>query len=158
MAIRSQPTVTRPANTTAYDIGDVVGGAFQFTGISMGSGGGNRDLVVLSAALRVHVASIPAGMAGFTFYLYDATPPSAIADNAAFGLAAGDRANFLGSVSVGSPSDLGATLYFQSDIVNRPIRLSGAGLWGYMVTAAAYTPAGNSEEYVPELWLSLLPT
>lgn len=153
MAIKSQPTVTRPANVTPYTAGDVVGGAFQFTGISVGAGGGNRDLLIASASLRVNVTAIPAGMTSFRFYLYDATPPSAIADNAAFDLAAGDRANFLGFVDVGSPADLGASLYCQADMVNRPVRLAGTGLWAYMVTTGAYTPAANSEEYVPELTL-----
>lgn len=33
MAYKSQPTVTRPANVTAYNAGDVVGGVITFDGV-----------------------------------------------------------------------------------------------------------------------------
>lgn len=147
MAYQAKPTVTRPANTTAYTAGDVVGGAIAFSGI--GPFGG--DILITSAALRINVAAIPAGMTSFRLHLYDATPPSALVDNAPWDLPAGDRANYLGYIDIGSPADVGSTLYVQADQINRQIRLRTADLFGYLVTNGGFTPAGNSEVYVPEL-------
>jgi hypothetical protein len=147
MAYQAKPTVTRPANTTAYTAGDVVGGAIAFSGI--GPFGG--DILITSAALRINVAAIPAGMTSFRLHLYDATPPSALADNAPWDLPAGDRANYLGYIDLGSPADVGSTLYVQADQINRQIRLRTADLHGYLATNGGFTPAGNSEVYVPEL-------
>ena len=145
----SQPTVTRPANATPYTALDVVGGAIEFT--SIGPAGGNVRLV--SADLRIDVAAIPAGMTTFRLYLYNVTPPSALADNAAWDLPAGDRASFLGYIDIGTVLDLGATLYVQADALVKQVKL-GTGqtsLFGYLVTAGGFTPAGNSEVYTPGL-------
>lgn len=143
---KSQPTVTRPANTTAYTAGDVVGGAFEFVGIpSM------EQLLLTSGALSIDVSAIPSGMTSFRFHFYDRTPPSAIADNAAFDLPSGDRPYYQGYMDVGSPADVGSTLYCQVDSVNRHLKSGATGLWCYMVTNGAFTPAGNSETYRPSV-------
>jgi hypothetical protein len=145
MAYKSQITVTRPANATAYTAGDVVGGAFQFAGLPNAAG-----LLITSADLGIDVAAIPAGMTSFRYHLYNKTPASAIADNAAWDLPSGDRANYLGYIDVGSPADLGSTLYCRVDQVNMST-VTGDGIWGYMVTNGGFTPAGNSEVYRPSL-------
>lgn len=151
-AYTSQPTVTRPANTTAYAAGDVVGAAAA--AITFAAAGPSASHVVIqSADLRIDVAAIPAGMSSFRLHLYDATPPSALADNAPWDLPAGDRANYLGFIDLGSPADLGSTLFAQADGVAKKVKLAAAStsLFGYLVTAGAFTPAGNSEVYVPRL-------
>jgi len=148
----SAPTVTRPANATAYTAGDVVGGAITFSAV--GPAGG-RSVRVNTASLRINVAAVPSGMTTFRLYLYSVTPPSAIADNSPFDLPSGDRASFLGYVDLGTPADLGATLYSQTQPeVHLP--LAGADVYGYLVTAGGFTPAGNSEVYVPTLRTSAL--
>jgi hypothetical protein len=146
MAYKSQPTITRPANTTAYSAGDVVGGAFQLVGLPEG---GNRSLLITSADLRVNVAAIPSGMTSFRAYLYRTKPASDLADNAAWDLPAGDRADYIGYVDLGSPADLGSTLFCQVDQINKHIYSGPAGVWAYLVTNGGFTPAANSEEYVP---------
>ena len=147
MAYQAKPTVTRPANTTAYTAGDVVGGVITFPG--MGPYGG--DILITSAALRINVAAIPAGMTSFRLHLYDLTPPSALEDNAAWDLPAGDRASYLGYVDLGSPADVGSTLFVQADQINKQVRLRTATLYGYLASSGGFTPAANSEVYVPEL-------
>ena len=144
MAFKSQPTVTRPANTTAYTAGDVVGGAIDFSGIP-----NVRNLLITTCDLRIHVTAIPAGMTSFRLHLYNVTPPSAIADNAAWDLPSGDRSAYLGYIDLGSPADVGSTLYAQVDQVNKQLRTGGTGLHGYLVTNGGFTPAANSEVYVP---------
>jgi hypothetical protein len=145
MAYKSKSTLTRPADTTAYAAGDVVaGGAFKLKGMPVNK----YDLMITSVALAIHVTSIPAGMASFTLHLYNADPPSALPDNAAWDLPAGDRDNYLGSISMGSPVDVGSTLYVGTDQVNKQIRAGDNGVWGYLVTNAAYTPTSAAVKTV----------
>lgn len=148
MAYKSQPTVTRPADTTAYTAGDVVGGVIPFDGMR-----GAGSLLLTAASLRIHVAAIPAGMTSFRLHLYDKSPPSALADNAAWTLAGADRDDYLGFVDVGSPAAQAGTLFAQVDGLNKHvISDTNSGLFGYLVTNGAFTPAGNSEVYVPALF------
>lgn len=148
----AQPTVTRPANTTAYSIGDVVGGAITFaTGLTSG-----QHAMITGADLQYQITAIPSGMTSFRLHLYDVTPPSAIADNAAWtGTTAGDKTAYLGYIDLGSPALFGSGFcYCQIDNVNRKIKLNGsANLFGYLVTNTAYTPAANSEVILPRLHL-----
>jgi len=98
-----QPTVTRPANVTAYTAGDVVGGAFQ---ISTGMTSGQR-IMLLGADIQYQVAALPTGMTTFTLHFYNVTPPSAIADNAPWTFGSTDRASYLGFVTLGAFAALG---------------------------------------------------
>jgi len=145
-----QATITRPANTTAYTANDVVGGAITFaTGLTSG-----QHAIILGADLMPQISAIPSGMTSFRLYLYDVTPPSAVADNGAFDLPSGDRASFLGYIDLGSPADLGSTCFCQVDGVNKKIKLNGsANLFGYLVTNGGFTPAANSEVYLLRLQL-----
>lgn len=144
----SAVTITRPANATAYTAGDVLGGAIEFQNINLGLRGNNDgDILITSAELEADVAAVPSGMAAFNLYLYSVTPPSAVADNGAFDIPAGDRASFIGKIAVGTPVDEGSTLYIRTDQINAHIKPAGTSVFGYLVTAAGFTPAGNSEVY-----------
>jgi hypothetical protein len=146
-AFNAATTITRPANTTAYSAGDVVGGAITFA--NMGTSGGR--IMLTSSQLELDIAVIPTGMTSFFVALYSVTPPSALADNAAWDLPSGDRASYLGIVQLGTPVDLGSTLYVEQNIINKQIKLAGTSVFGYLVTATGYTPAANSEVYVCSL-------
>lgn len=149
-ASRAQATVTRAANVTPYTAGDVVGGVITFPAIGLAG----AHTMLTSGSLRIDISAIPAGMDGFRLYIYSATPPSALADNAAWDLPSGDRTAFIGYIDLGSPADLGSTLFVQVDAINRQIKLGAAetALYGYLVTSAGFTPAANSEVYVPTLY------
>jgi hypothetical protein len=137
--------ITRPANVTAYSANDVVGGAITFP--TMGPSGGGQ-VMITSTKFELDIAALPSGMSSFYLYLYNVTPPSAIADNGAFDIPSGDRASFLGKILLGVPVDEGSTLFVQSDQINAQITVpSGASVFGYLVTTAGYTPAANSEVY-----------
>lgn len=142
---RSKVTITRPANADAYTAGDTVGGVFEIPLVA------GRDALITSVDLQPQIAAIPVGMTSFRLHLYDVTPPSAIADNAAWTLPADDRASYLGYVDLGSPADVGATLFTQVDQVNKQIRTQSSSIFGYLVTNGGFTPAGNSEVYVLNL-------
>jgi hypothetical protein len=151
MGYKSRPTVTRPANTTAYTAGDVVGGVIEFTGV--GAYGGSS--IIVSASLQIDVAAIPTGMTSFRLHLYDTTPPSALADNAPWNLPSGDQPYYLGYIDLGSPAAMGATpatLFTQADGILKEVNLvSGRSVFAYLVSAGGFTPAANSEVYLPTL-------
>lgn len=74
-------------------------------------------------------------------YLYNVTPPSAYADDAAWDLPSGDRASFLGYVDLGTAVDLGATQWVESHGINKTVKLSGTSVFGYLVNLTTLTPA-----------------
>jgi len=135
--------VTRPANVTAYTAVDTVGGALTFASI----GPSASTIMITGAQLEPRIASIPSGMTSFRLYLYNVTPPSAVADNGAWDLPSGDRESFLGFIDLGSPADLGATCYVEVNNINKQIKLDGTSLFAYLVTTGGFTPANNSEVY-----------
>lgn len=139
-------TVTRPANATAYTANDVVGATAAAIDLGVvGPSGG--EILIKAVALEIDVVAVPAGMTTFRLALYSVTPPSALADNAAFDIPSGDRASFLGFVTIGTPVDEGATLYVEANEINKRVTLAGTHLFAYLVTAGGFTPAGNSEVY-----------
>lgn len=137
--------LTRTADTNAYTANDVVGAATGSTAAltfaSMGVAGGN--VMITGATLEVDASAIPSGMTSFDLHLYSVTPPSALGDNAAFDLPSGDRASYLGKISLGSPADLGSTLWSDQTQINKQVKLAAASttLFAYLVTVGAYTPA-----------------
>lgn len=146
-AFKSATTVTRPANATPYTANDVLGAAaaaITFANIAPSAGG---EIIITGTELEIDVAAVPTGMTSFRLYLYSVTPPSALADNAAWDLASGDRASFLGYVDLGTPVDLGSTLYVRTDAISAQFTAAGSSLFGYLVTNGGFTPAGNSEVY-----------
>lgn len=147
-AYRSSAALTRPANTTAYAAGDVVGGVLTFPA----AGKLGTNVLLTTADMQVHTASLPSGMLGFRLYLYNVAPPSAYADNALWDLPSTDRAGFLGYLEFATPVDMGSTLYVQSDVINKQLALESSSLFGYLVTLGAFTPAANSEVYVPSIY------
>lgn len=136
-------TITRPANVTAYTANDVVGGAIDLGVLGPSAGA----VMINSVQLEADIAAIPAGQTSWILYLYNVTPPSAIADNGAFDLGSGDRASFLGSIAITTLVDLGSTLYVDIPNVSKQVRLSGTHLFGYLVTVGGFTPNANSEVY-----------
>lgn len=140
----AQTTITRPADTTAYTAGDVVGAtaaAIKFTNIGDALG----HIIITDADLRIDVSSVPAGMTTFRLHLYNVTPPSALADNAAWDLPAGDRAAYLGYIDFDTPVDLGSTLFVSMTAINKKLKLGlTSSIFGYLVTTAGWTPSSAS--------------
>lgn len=138
-----QITVTRTADTNAYTAGDVIGpatgstAAIEFPGI----GFANNHGIIMDTDLRIDLAAVPATMTSFRLHLYSVTPPSALGDNVAWDLPAGDRASYLGYVDLGTPVDVGSTLFVQTSGVNKKFALGATGsIFGYLITNGAYTP------------------
>lgn len=140
-----QVSSTRPANTDVYAANDAVGSTaavWKFNKI--GPAGGK--IIVTSVSLRINLTAVTSGMTSFKLYLYRATPPSALADNAAWTLHADDLSVYAGSISLGSPAlpaASSAAILVESDAINKQFFLAPgcSDLYGYLVTAGTYTPA-----------------
>jgi hypothetical protein len=147
LAYESTATITRAANTTAYTANDVYGTVFELANI--GAIGGYVFLSSLD--IIFNITALPSGMGTFAVYLYSATPPSAITDNLPYSLGSGDRATIItlnGLNLIASLARGGGSVVAESLNINQLFKLAtgSTSLWGYLVTASAFTPAANSEE------------
>lgn len=145
-------SITRPSNITAYEAKDVIGKADSVTPAAAGSAvlkfaditslGG--VLKIVGADLMVHTAAVIAGMANFTLHLYDSEPEAKL-DGATWDLTAADRAKYLGSISLGTPVDVGATLFVETNGLAKQVKLAEAGgdLYGVLVTDGAFVPTSG---------------
>lgn len=143
-------TFDRPANTTAYTAGDVVGPAtttdalFELLGIGERATLGTSALLI-SAQLLINAASVPSGMSTFRAHFYSGKP-SARVDNAAFTLTWTDAPLYLGYVDFPTPAVVGSVLQSSLDGINKllPIPAGSSALWMALETRGAYTPASGT--------------
>jgi hypothetical protein len=141
MTIAYSSTATFTAVAAAIGAGDVMAGAKEFPGI----GGVHSPTYIkfVSSHFMIAHTALVASEAAYTLHLYSVTPPSAIADNAAWDIPVADRTVYLGGFTLGTPVDLGATCFVetaQTKIVRVP---AGGSLWAYLVTAAGITPTAT---------------
>lgn len=147
----SAVALTRTADTVLYTANDVPGidnggsaGAAALTFASIGDDEGG-NILIINSTLRIDLSSVTSGMTSFRLHLYNATPPSALLDNAAWDLPSGDRSAYLGYIDLGTPVDMGSTLFAQQETINKPFVVpSGGALYGYLVTIGSYTPASGT--------------
>lgn len=139
-------TLTRTADTNVYAANDVLGAATGSTAAltfaSMGPSA--KEVIITSASLEIDRNAIISGETSYILYLYTITPPSALGDNTAWDLPSGDRASFLGAINLGSPVDLGSTLFVEANGINKQIKLAGTSIFAYLVTVGGYTPASGT--------------
>ncbi len=140
----------RPNDTSIYAAADVIGPATTYTGAMtfIPKRATNTkfwlpdsEVMITSASLEIDKTAIISGETSYLLYLYNVAPPSVYADNAAWDLAAGDRPSFLGAVNLGTPVDIGSTVFVETNSINKQITLLSGELWGYLVTVGTYTPA-----------------
>jgi hypothetical protein len=152
-AYRTTATITRPSNTTAYTAGDVIGVADSGTAANAGDaiitlsniGPSGGYVLLQSVRLMIGASSVPAGMGAFRLHLYMASP-TAILDNAAFDLVAGDVGKYAGYIDLPAPQDLGSILVTQADYCGTAIKLDAASttLYAELETRGAFTPASGT--------------
>ena len=125
----------------AYGAGDLVSVAQEFA-FSYADGSrvpGGSLIRVLTAVTKIDQTAVISGETSYTLQLYNVTPPSAQADNAAWTLASGDLSAYRGSIALGTPVDLGAACFVKTGGLTEDIRLQGTSLFGQLVTAGAFT-------------------
>jgi hypothetical protein len=131
--------VTRPTNTNTYGANDVVGAAaaaMEFANV-----GAAGEYLVTGVSLRFDLAAVPATMTSFVLHLYNATPPSAPADEATFSLSASDAPKYLGAIPISAPVDYGDILYIEMSGLAKQVKLVSSSLWGVLVTVGTYAGA-----------------
>lgn len=133
---------TRPSNATPYSINDTVSGVITLSNFGPSGGG---EIVVVGTRFEIDINAVPAGMSNLVAYLYNASPASAYAENAAWDLPSGDRSAFIGKIDLGTPVDLGSTLYVQQDgFLGQFTVPSGGTVYAYIVTPSAFTPVTDA--------------
>ena len=126
----------------AYLANDVIEGAKAFALVGPTSGGA---IIITNTRLRVDAAAVISGETSYTLQLYTVTPPSALADNAAWDLPSGDRASYVGAIALGTVVDVGSTLWVEQTGLTKQITVpSGGSLFGYLVTNGAFTAAATA--------------
>lgn len=99
----------------SHTAGDVNGGAQQFSSVGVAG----TSIMVLSASVRIDGATAEA--TSWALYLFTVTPPSALADDAAFLLPSVDRASFVARIDIGTAVDIGDTQFVKTNMINEPI-------------------------------------
>ena len=127
------PQATFTPAASAHTTPAVVGGAQQFTQ----AGQVGQSVTILGCSLRIDGAL---ETSTWQVHLYDATPPSALADAAGFAIPSGDRANYLGFLSLAQTVLYTNTQWIENNNIWKPIRLSHGGLYGYLVNGTTLTP------------------
>ncbi len=120
---------------SSHTAGDSVGVAAEFA-LAAPAGGG---IIITGATLEIDTATVET--TAWRVHLFSVTPPSALADDAAFALASGDRASYLGYIDLDQVLDLGDTLYIDMKNINKQVRLAGTSVFGYLVNGTTLTPA-----------------
>lgn len=134
----------RTADVNAYAANDVVGAATGSTAALTFAGLGTpgTESIFTTSRFEIDIAAVPSGMGNFRLHFYDATPPSALGDNVAWDLPSGDRSLYRGFIDLGTPVDLGSTLYVETQLQSKQISIPPSGsLFAYLVTSAGYTPS-----------------
>lgn len=123
---------------SSYSGGDVFDVAQTFSSIGPTAGGTVR---IISTTLLIAHTALVASEGAYTLHLFNAALASPLADNAAFDLVSGDRTKYLGSLALGTPVDIGSSLWVEVNSLNKLIRVpSGGAVIGYLVNAATITP------------------
>jgi len=152
--------LTRTADTNAYAAGDVVGSATSSGGgiltiTNAGPVAGNGQVLFTTTRLAVNLSAVPSGMTSFRLHLYSSSPGSAYADNAAWDLPSGDRSAYLGYIDLGTPVDVGSTLFVQQTGQNVQVTEPAGTLYGYLVTNGAYTPSSGDVFKISLNWIEV---
>jgi hypothetical protein len=142
-------TFTRPANTTDYTAGDVVGVADVSVAANAGSaihaltdaGPVGGEILITGCDLYIHAGTALTDGTTYRLELYDASP-TAILDNAAYDLVAGDRTKHLCSIDIAAPTDKGATLVSQNNQLQQQVQLAtgSSTLYALLVDVGGSTP------------------
>lgn len=142
----------RTADTSVYAAGDVIGSATAAGGAVLtfpGMGGARDNIIITDADLLINLTAVTSGMTSFRLHLYDVTPPGNLGDNAAWDLPAGDQASYLGYIDLGTPVDVGSSLFVQQLQINKMLRMGiGTSLFAYLVTNGGFTPASGTTFYL----------
>lgn len=135
----------------AYDAADIMDVAKQFSFVyADGSPVQKGSLIrIYTTVLRIDVSALQASEAAYSLAMYNVTPPSAQADNAAWTLASADLSAYLGTLALSTPVDAGAALFVQAQpTANQDIKLlsTATSIYGELITTPAFTPTAVARQ------------
>lgn len=153
-------TFARPANTTAYAIGDAVSDStsaptiLTFSGAARANGGSG---IIIGAMMIDSFNQTTKGI--FELALFDQSV-SAINDNSAVAFADADAAKCIGVINFGSPYILNTgagtsgNVNYPAQNLGIPFTCGGSSddIFGQVIVRNAYTP-GSAEEFTLRLWV-----
>jgi len=120
---------------TSHTGGDCNGAAAEFALVAPAG----CQFQITDVSLLIAGATVESTV--WTLHLYSVTPPSALADDAVWDIPSGDRASYLGSVSLGTAVDVGASQWVKTSGLTPVFTLTGTSLFGYLVNVTTLTPA-----------------
>lgn len=126
----------------AYSGADVISTAkeFAFTFANGAVVPAGSLIRIVTSIIRIDQTAVISGETSYSLALYNVTPPSAQADNAAWTLASADLAAFLGTLALGTPADLGAACYVKTQFTDQQdFKLITSSLYGALITAGGFT-------------------
>lgn len=132
-AVSASATFTPAASS--HTAGDCNGAAQEFA-LSAPSAG---RIMITSASLEIDGGTAEA--TAWRLFLFNVTPPSAVADDSPHTLPSGDRSAFLGFIDLGTAVDQGDTQWIETHGINKQIKLAGTSVFGYLVNLTTLTPA-----------------
>lgn len=107
--------------------------------LEFAAGQGGEMTVIKQALFFNDASSLQTNLTGFRLHLYDQSPPSALLDNEAWTLPAGDKPGYLGYVDIGTPVDVGPSLAVQTAVLDKYFTTPTGILYGYLAIAATNT-------------------
>ena len=128
-------SATFTPTAASHVAGDCNGAAAEFALIGPSAG----RIMITSASLEIDGGTAEA--TAWRLALFNITPPSALADNAAFALASGDRASFLGFIELGTAVDEVDSQWIEVHGINKQVKLAGTGIFAYLINRTTLTPA-----------------
>jgi hypothetical protein len=121
----------------AYGANDVIEGAKRFELIGPANGG---EVLIHNVRLMVAHTAVISGETSYNLHLYSVTPPSARTNNAVWDLPSGDRDAYMGVINLGTPVDVGSSLFIELTNVNKQVTVPVGGfLFAELVTVGAFT-------------------
>lgn len=125
----------------AYGAGDIMSVAqeFAFTFANGAAIPAGSLVRILTAIMKIDISALQVSEAAYALQCYSVTPPAARADNAAWTGASTELAAYRGSISLGTPVDIGAVLYIKSPNIDLDIKLTTSSLFGELQTVAGFT-------------------
>ncbi len=139
---------TRPNDTTAYAIGDVVSNSTSSTTLMTFSGAGRLNAGSGYITKAKLVTSQAANVASFRLWLWNANNPTVAADNAAYAFTYADNSKWIGyldfpgmATSVGSGT--GAFTQMIDTRLSYICAAASTSLFGFLETRTAFTPAAQ---------------
>lgn len=145
-------TASFTPTAVAYSANNTMGVAqiFMFTLADGSAVPATAGIRILSSTLKIDETAIISGETGYALQAYGVTPPSALANNTAWTLSSADLPSYQGSISIGTPADLGAACFIKTSGIDQQLKLTAGGVYMYLQTLGAFTSNTTQRQIILE--------